>query len=90
MDPDEILVVDNNYRIKNPNLEAELKSYSERKLKEAEEKEQKRLEKENIWIDPVLKLIFGKKGRKFKKSTEKLNKEIEKKNEYINMNGKDR
>ena len=71
MDPDEIKVIDNRFRIQNPSLEKALKEHSEENLKRAEEKEKALHEKNN----KIKKKIFNA-IEKIKKTNSKNKKAI--------------
>lgn len=71
MDPDEIKVIDNRFRIQNPSLEKALKEHSEENLKRAEEKEKALLEKNGGLIEKFFNEID-----KIKKTNSKNKKAI--------------
>lgn len=63
MDPDEIQIIDNRVRVKNPDLEKALKEHADENIRKAEEKEKARLEKPGL-IDAFLNAIDKIKKRK--------------------------
>lgn len=66
MDPDEIQIIDNRVRVKNPDLEKALKEHADENIRKAEEKEKARLEKPGL-IDKFFNAIDKIKRKHAKK-----------------------